>query len=72
MTGAVTIVARQRECWDELAVRAYGSGHERDMKVLLEANPLLCVLPVFRGGEVVAVPPLPTPRRADPRPPWKR
>lgn len=67
-------VCRAGECFDSVALAVYGD--EKYAAELLCANPKLCRIPVFEGGEEMNCPVLPLPdRRADlyipDQAPWK-
>ena len=54
MTGGLTYTCTEGETFDIVALNLYGD--ERYAHELLKANPALCRLMRFRGGEILAVP----------------
>ena len=57
------------DTWDDIAAQAYGDGAL--MSVLLCANPELCRVVVFKGGELIRIP-LIDEAASDELPPWRR
>ena len=57
------------DTWDDIAVQAYGDGAL--MSLLIYANPELCRVVVFEGGEIMKIPII-SEAASDELPPWKR
>lgn len=61
---------RAGESWDLLAGQAYG--HETMASVIIRANPDMCDVVMFDGGEVIRLPLVDTVETPDTLPPWRR
>lgn len=70
VTGYKTYTARQGDTFDLLAGQAYG--YETMAHVIIAANPDLCDVTVFEGGEEVSLPIVDTVETPDTLPPWRR
>ena len=57
------------DSFDSLALAIYGD--EKYAADLMNANPALCGMTVFNGGEVLRLPNLASPSKSESTPPWK-
>ena len=51
------------ETWDSVALDIYGD--EKYAAELLNANPSLCLIPIFCGGEILTLPDIDLPENQD-------
>lgn len=68
--GYIKYTARGGDTFDLIALAAYNE--ERMASVIMAANPDLCDVLIFEGGELVLIPIVETVTTPDTLPPWRR
>lgn len=63
-------IAKQGDTWDRIAFMKWGE--ETMMHHLLDANPDLCNIVIFEGGEQVKIPIMEEPLNTASLPPWRQ
>lgn len=70
IVGYIERTANSGESFDSLALAAYNE--ETMATYIIKANPDLCDVVAFEGGEVIRIPILETIETPDTLPPWRR
>lgn len=70
ITGYIDYVAQGGDTFDSIALAAYNE--ERMAGTIIAANPDLCGVLIFEGGEAVRIPIVETVDTPDTLPPWRR
>ena len=70
ITGYIDYVAQGGDTFDSIALAAYNE--ERMAGTIIAANPALCDVLIFEGGEAVRIPIVETVDTPDTLPPWRR
>ena len=70
ITGYIDYVAQGGDTLDSIALAAYNE--ERMAGTIIAANPDLCDMLIFEGGEAVRIPIVETVDTPDTLPPWRR
>ena len=68
--GFIEYTAQGGDTFDSIALAAYNE--ERMASTIITANPDLCDVLIFEGGELVQIPIVETVTTADTLPPWRR
>lgn len=68
--GFIEYTAQGGDTFDSIALAAYNE--ERMASTIITANPDLCDVLIFEGGELVRIPIVETVTTADTLPPWRR
>lgn len=70
IVGYIDYTAQGGDTFDSIALAAYDE--ERMASTIIAANPDLCDVLIFEGGELVKVPIVDSATTADTLPPWRR
>ena len=68
--GFIEYTAQGGDTFDSIALAAYNE--ERMASTIITANPDLCDVLIFEGGELVRIPIVETVNTPDTLPPWRR
>ena len=68
--GFIEYTAQGGDTFDSIALAAYNE--ERMASTIITANPDLCYVLIFEGGELVRIPIVETVTTPDTLPPWRR
>lgn len=68
--GFIEYTAQGGDTFDSIALAAYNE--ERMASTIITANPDLCDVLIFEGGELVRIPIVKTVTTPDTLPPWRR
>lgn len=68
--GFIEYTAQGGDTFDSIALAAYNE--ERMASTIITANPDLCDVLIFEGGELVRIPIVETVATPDTLPPWRR
>lgn len=68
--GYIEYTAQGGDTFDSIALAAYNE--ERMATTIIAANPDLCDVLIFEGGEVIQIPLVETVETPDTLPPWRR
>lgn len=68
--GFIDYTAQGGDTFDSIALAAYDE--ERMASTIIRANPDLCDVLIFEGGEAVRIPVVETAATPDTLPPWRR
>lgn len=68
--GFIEYTAQGGDTFDSIALAAYNE--ERMASTIIAANPDLCDVLIFEGGELVRIPIVETATTPDTLPPWRR
>lgn len=68
--GYIEYTAQGGDTFDSIALAAYNE--ERMATTIIQANPTLCDVLIFEGGELVLIPIVETVTTPDTLPPWRR
>ena len=68
--GFIDYVAQGGDTFDSIALAAYNE--ERMASTIITANPDLCDVLIFEGGELVRIPIVETVETPETLPPWRR
>ena len=68
--GFIEYTAQGGDTFDSIALAAYNE--ERMASTIITANPNLCDVLIFEGGELVRIPIVETVTTPDTQPPWRR
>ena len=68
--GFIEYTAQGGDTFDSIALAAYNE--ERMASTIITANPDLCDVLIFEGGELVRIPIVETVTTPDTLPPWRR